>query len=1410
MNDQQWIELVQESPIEDFTLEQIQQLRARIPESPEIRAALNDRLRMDHHLTDALGATGDTPDQFVQKILLRKQRQASRWARGLTMLALLLLAAVIAAGVHFATGPGERPVAKHVPESQQPIPAEATPSASVEREIATTPTPEDGSATLQPQSPSSELSESQPQPVDEQLPIELPEKVGLPWAATEPISFAQLTALPDSERHDSLTRSQFDQWFTPAAPPLKGEVEEFREADRPQVRMKGWFRLNGPLPPNTALRFELSQVEQMQFHFYCGDEGISIVRYRHDYNPWYAYAMRRGQESAQPRDLAVVANDGYREHRSNARNYDPVTFYFDSTTSELVFYRGDVEAIRVPLPSVPDEIYFAGESIVRRMSLWPLSELPQPQRPDYPAQVTIDRPAELPWQERMGENTRLEKNPNGSLSLVVDDPKDNSWACVPLPGDGLRVIDIELSQVDRSFGIFLTAHDKPSEADKIPPPRDGVVFGKNRQTDQIFTRFSYIFDGNMETDRNPWEHPTSLVNERVWVRLLQGGGQIQGWISSDGNHWALLSSEANQAKQHYDHLGIAAARVDGQRKMTIEKIVVRRLPMLTSLVSEDQWRKVDEIPWEQFDSPRGSRETYSLPDGSTISSDLATELRRLSGKGLKFNEMVSLAKEAIAGQSPEAQQAILTELLTLSKTWPMDSDEKRFLDWSHEKLDQIYINELYATDRQSADEYRRRQFNLPTIQRDPRDHLPSERLNAEILAAIEQQRWNDVLLSCETMLRYYRYDRNRAKRDYPILNWAGGIAVRHAGQGVGVQDYLTEGRTSSLLVEDLSKEAYNISADLNAALESGAIEDACRLITQIPESAAEGLAPSAHDPDHFFSVPAAIQMAAENHQQLRAQMQSEHSDLAQLRLNAAIQRGDRKVIQLVTLQFFDTAAAAQAHLWLGDQATAAGNFATSLQHYLKAARSADPTLQPEVDARIMMLGHVPPDQANTARGEISLGSTHLSARDLVEQTSTLRMSLAEITNSAPSPKRAAAAPRWPNQAWQPTDIRWDGNWGNDARSVPSFIRETKTDWRGRDIAVTTIGNEAYASNRFELIKLDLDQEKQLWKTPERDSQPGKAHDYPFTRAVPLVVGDLVLCRMLHEKGFSLYAIDRETGEIRWESNLDGKLVLATDPIAVQGRVLLVTLKELTQATYAVRLSRVDLATGEMVEHSPLFRIRDTWSDRAIGNIVQHQERLLIDLGGVIASCDISGYLQWARKQLTFPQNIDNRWTKQQQSNIQIVGDRVIAFHAGSMQIQCVDIATGHLHWSLPAVNTQSVTRLNDETLLVEEPSKWSLLGAAEGTLIAEIGKPEELLHWLPAGDDLIAFTQQPSPDKNSPAHLVAQRISLAGGPPQEIQSLEFERNKIPGVGPSFYGEGKWYFWYQDDASTDSRQLFVVP
>jgi len=1418
MNDQDLIVLVQESPIDDLTLDQIRHLRARLPDSPQLRDALSERLQMDHHLVDALGASGDTPDQFVQKMMQRKQRQnaGSRWVFSLA-LALLLIAGV-SVGVLYqlqAKTPSGEVAAVDTPTSPEQTPDSPEPpqrSPAQPSDAAGTPpsgTADSSDDTQSADNPTPAPAEQEPSP-QQQDPAE--EETLVPRDVA-PLTFAHLTSLPGAEHRESLTRSQFDKWLVKASDKLPAEIHEYRDGDRPQTKMKGWFRLRGQLPAGAALRLEVSEIHRVRFHFYCGDQGVSIVRHQHDYSPWYAYAMTAGDDGIQPKNLRLQANDGYREHRGPARHYKPVTFYFDDATSELVFYRGDVEVIRTPLPSVPDRIYVEGESVVRSMNLWPLADLPEAQ-PDYPQQVVVDQPADLPWQSKLAEQATLEKNADGSLSLVSNNPEHHSWAVVPIPGYGIRMVELELSGIDRSHGVFLTQPAKaPREGEtaEVPSPHDGLVFSRNRKTDDLYARFSYIWDSGHEVDRNPLDHPATQVSDHVWVRLLAGSGQIRGWISLDGKHWALLSGQDNDTKGVYNHVGVSAAKVEGDHRLTINKIIVRELPGLTRLFPQDHWEKVDQVSWKELGESPYAKEPFTLPDGSQLPADLATRLRRYACVGASFDHMTDLCEEAIQAAPTNAdKRQVIKDMLALTKTWPLEYHEKRFISWSEERLGKLFEAQLSTPERQNYAAFRRELLNLPTMNRDPLGYFSRERFNAVMLSAIEQGRWDDILDGCDVMRLYYSYDRRKMRSAFPMINWAGGIAVRHSNRANQDGDYLAEGRTSSLLVEDLSKEAYNISAELNAALESDAIADACRLITQIPESAAEGLAPSGSDPDHLFSVTAAIQMAVQNHEALQHQMEKEHADLAQLRVNSAIQRGDRKVVELVTLQFFDTQAAAQAHLWLGDQATSAGDFASSLQHYIKAARSANKELKSKVDARLLMLGHLPPGELEQPTGPVSIGSTTLSANDLVTETAVIRtpQTLDQDTErAAPGTIEHAA---WPDQAsLKNTDIVLKGSWGREQDRVPSPIRERKADWHGRVLGMTISGDHAYLNNRFELRKLDLKNQKEVWNRSQRDKDRGKAHDYPYTQCVPLLVGDMVITRMLHEKGFALYGFDRESGEPRWATNLDDQMVLATDPISVQGRVLIVTLREVSQSTYAVRLSRIDLTTGEILVSQPLFRIRDTWFDRSIGNVVAHREQLLIDLGGVLASCDISGHLQWVRKQLTFPQKSDSRWAKQELSNIEILGDQAISFHAGTLRLECFDVATGTLRWTRPGTNVQSIKLLDDQILLVEEPDQWLRVSVADGTTVSQIAKPEDLRSWQPTQDAIIGLTYQVPAAKDQKATIQVIRIDVGSGEVSSLQSTEISGDELPAAGPLFHGPDHWFFWQSDDQNKDERRLMVV-
>ena len=67
MTDQELIQLLHEKPSSEFTLEEFEALRARWTQSPELRQALIERLRLETQLTGALGQVELDVDTILKR-----------------------------------------------------------------------------------------------------------------------------------------------------------------------------------------------------------------------------------------------------------------------------------------------------------------------------------------------------------------------------------------------------------------------------------------------------------------------------------------------------------------------------------------------------------------------------------------------------------------------------------------------------------------------------------------------------------------------------------------------------------------------------------------------------------------------------------------------------------------------------------------------------------------------------------------------------------------------------------------------------------------------------------------------------------------------------------------------------------------------------------------------------------------------------------------------------------------------------------------------------------------------------------------------------------------------------------------------------------------------------------------------
>src|SRR5581483_942645 len=100
MTDEKLIQLVQETPPEELSLEEIELLRARVVASPEVRSALADQLKLDSLLSGSLARVQVSVDEIVSQSpvgSMSNGRRAWIWVAAAALLVMLGVVALFVA-----------------------------------------------------------------------------------------------------------------------------------------------------------------------------------------------------------------------------------------------------------------------------------------------------------------------------------------------------------------------------------------------------------------------------------------------------------------------------------------------------------------------------------------------------------------------------------------------------------------------------------------------------------------------------------------------------------------------------------------------------------------------------------------------------------------------------------------------------------------------------------------------------------------------------------------------------------------------------------------------------------------------------------------------------------------------------------------------------------------------------------------------------------------------------------------------------------------------------------------------------------------------------------------------------------------------------------------------------------------
>jgi outer membrane protein assembly factor BamB len=1309
MTDEQLIELLQNSSPDELTIEQIELLRSRLAESPDLQHTLSRQLQMDQYLSAALARVDISIDDVRGPIEPPSEQPPNSLLLGVGGVVSLLLVGFVVFVLYRAATDGDAAV-KQVAQADR----KADPTIDQETEPARKDPPSE--PVVPPVEPEPEPDEPIPDepPSEPEPPAEakLPEG---PWSSPDqlggPVVAWDEIALDGFLARDSRTNwEESPQWFT-SAQGLGHQVK----VDKHQAELRGTGRLKAPWPADAVLRMSLSYEDEVAIYFWTGETGAAMVFYppRADRGMTGYVAQRKGGQP-RPNHLELASSDQGRDWRTGRRdNSKYTTIDYRWQDGELLVSRGNVRLLAIPLSEPPTEVIVdALNDQFKLREIRMFHSTPLPEEPGSEAKYVSEtaEPATLEWREKLPEGARVERLDDGRLRLVSS--KDADFACLttPLPATGACEYLFEVEGASPGTGVWLTT----TEQDSVPAPR----FIHDSRQDQSFIRIHNATDSERQADILVHREPAAYAGERTWIRLICGMGMLKCWTSPDGIHWGQVADPvAYGINKPLVAMGLYSARTDNDRAITLRSLRVREFAALNSLTSPELLAAApvvfvpDWVNWGVWHEAVAA----SLPEGADLDSwRTACALRTLgSGMGGRLAGQLALRllRDAANSDRPiEDRQQIIAELLEWGNLY-QDGDSA--LNWPevasvYEKMGTRILQD--GAQRPFTDAGPR-WFSMPAWMRYPYPKLADELLRAECINLVNRGDWdalrrlvNDMELADSSGLK-------------PLAEWAGGLADAELPGRRGERTEAFDFRWRHPLNIELSKEGFNVLAELDVALSSEAYRDACEIITSVDASDSFGLLPAGADANLWVSLPVAVSAAMRRRPDLLRTMREEFGPLGRLRVREAISAGDAETLEAAIVQFYGTEAAAEAHQWLGDRALSAGDFTRALGSYSDALRNAPPSLGSGLAARQRLAGSMLGQAVgDPVTGPVRLGDTELSAAEfeaIIADMLKHRTATAASTNQGATRHNDSAAP--PARLYQTHGrARLDGPAGRNPNHVPGEYQQYRIDWVARQLGVAQDTSRFYVSNRFQVAAYDLNSGQRRWQANIGDGKVD-AHHWRLTPMRPVVAGGRVLARRLNERGPSLVCLNSENGQKVWEAESRQGEELVSDPLVVGGEALVLVAREFGRQM-VLSLAAYEMETGELLRRTAVGRFGQSWRQYQSCGIALVGDTIVATLGGSVLCVELDGAPRWMRKQTWLSTYQSPQWMRQHSPSPIARAGRLYVMQPGVPALECIEAGSGRLVWSRLLPTVHRIVGFVGDRLIVEAGDSLLALDAATGEI----------------------------------------------------------------------------------------------
>lgn len=1164
------------------------------------------------------------------------------------------------------------------------------------------------------------------------------------------------------------------------------EIVAAKKGERASARVTGLFRLTAEWGEGVALRLNARESQRLQIHFWSGTQGVT-VRYDPQYHKaWSAYGTLRDADEPQPDKYGLWATDEGRYQRCGDGTVE-VQYH----RGQLVLVRGDIALLRVPFDGPPTEVYLQIHGLIRGLSMVRCKEVPD--RPDTRQPFLATRqPAELPWMSQLAPKIVWNSLPNGEVELSAEENSQQGqiWTTVRRPGLYEYIFEVDSPGV--GTGVYL--------GDDQGKPLCRVGFFRCAAARQVTFDLAPPWSNELEKHYNVQRQVVPFASRRQCIRVVMGAGVAKLWTSGDGVHWSQVAPKAESLQGACWTVGLYCLPSRKARTIRLCALEVRQLDALASLAPESVQQYVDEPigadnleTWEK----KVAETRPDNVDAETWWRACAVRTLALSTKGGVGQPLLDRLQQRVVSQPGEASSLLRfleeSTLLRSNDEW-QGVDRVAFLA---ERLG-LTLTCQGETSPSTRISHLVGRLSFWTQRRLP---LFSERLvRQELLARLGEDRLDEVRELCRRM-QYWSRPEPRGGDQPPwtrelrhLVTWASSQSGQQSPAKTEENYNPSPAEWRHPLIERLSREGYNVLAELQAALDGPAYREAAQIISTSVKNESLGLLPHKRDRRLLVSMPVAVETAMREHPALIQAMQEQFGPLGRLRLRQALNAGDAPAVESVALQFYGTEAASEANQWLGDRALAAGRFAEAAGRYAAALRSAAADNQDNLQARLRLGGALVGEEVGKAvRKPVRIGNAEFDPEEFEALVAELR--------GARRPRVAADADRFAARESDPASTPYDARlWATlDGEHVqrPHAMPDRGIDWAGRQLSVVVVGSRMFVNNRVRQFAFDLATGRQLWATSRAPEL--KDQQWALVAMQPVVVGQRVFVRRLGDEGPELVCLDVSDGRVIWSCRPGGHV--ACDPLVLNGRLLVLSASYPTAGDQlSLSLVGLTMESGQVCLQAPLVELRDYWRHQVPCQAVVAGDKIVATMAGCVLACDASGRIQWLRRQAWIPPLAQDYWSAKawyEASHEPPVahGDRVYATQPGVWDVECIELATGRLAWRRPLGGLTRVLGRTAKHLLVETDGQIVALHPDSGKpLWASDVKNRLETRFCAQPASLMCVQWEPNKEGDKPPQLALLALDPQTGQPRSRSLLPLPAKKDPWLKPLvIYGDRAWCF-----------------